>query len=78
MSLLADKVIVFDGQPAIKAQANAPEGLLTGCNRFLKSLDVTFRRDPNTFRPRINKLDSQLDSEQKHQGNFFFFEENDS
>ncbi|KAH0566081.1 Fe-S cluster-binding ribosome biosynthesis protein [Trichoglossum hirsutum] len=67
---LADRVIVFDGQPSIKARANAPEGLLTGCNKFLKSLDVTFRRDPNSYRPRINKLNSQLDQEQKLNGNY--------
>ncbi|KAK4997616.1 Fe-S cluster-binding ribosome biosynthesis protein, partial [Elasticomyces elasticus] len=63
---LADRVIVFDGQPSIDARANSPESLLTGCNKFLKNLDVTFRRDPNSFRPRINKLDSQLDQEQKN------------
>ncbi|KAK5168323.1 Fe-S cluster-binding ribosome biosynthesis protein [Saxophila tyrrhenica] len=67
---LADRVIVFDGQPSVKSQANAPESLLSGCNRFLKSLNVTFRRDPNTYRPRINKLDSQLDTEQKGNGNY--------
>ncbi|KAF2637080.1 P-loop containing nucleoside triphosphate hydrolase protein [Massarina eburnea CBS 473.64] len=52
---LADRVIVFDGQPAIDARANTPESLLTGCNKFLKNLDVTFRRDPVSYRPRINK-----------------------
>lgn len=67
---LADRVIVFDGKPAIEAKANTPESLLTGCNRFLKNLDVTFRRDPNSFRPRINKYNSQLDQEQKLNGNF--------
>ena len=67
---LADRVIVFDGQPSVKSRANAPESLLTGCNRFLKSLEVTFRRDPNTYRPRINKMDSQLDTEQKSAGNY--------
>ena len=67
---LADRVIVFDGQPSVKARANTPESLLTGCNRFLKSLNVTFRRDPNTYRPRINKTDSQLDTEQKAAGNY--------
>ena len=67
---LADRVIVFDGEPSIKARANTPESLLTGCNRFLKSLEVTFRRDPNTYRPRINKMDSQLDAEQKAAGNY--------
>ncbi|WPG99479.1 Translation initiation factor RLI1 [Acrodontium crateriforme] len=72
---LADRVIVFDGQPSIKSRANKPESLLTGCNTFLKNLDVTFRRDPNTYRPRINKLHSQLDTEQKNNGNYFFLEE---
>jgi ATP-binding cassette, sub-family E, member 1 len=72
---LADRVIVFDGQPSVDARANAPESLLTGCNKFLKNLDVTFRRDPNSFRPRINKYKSQLDQEQKLNGNYFFLEE---
>ena len=67
---LADRVIVFDGQPSIDAHANSPEGLLTGCNSFLKNLDVTFRRDPNSFRPRINKYNSQMDQEQKLNGNY--------
>ena len=72
---LADRVIVFDGVPSIDAKANKPESLLTGCNRFLKNLDVTFRRDPNSYRPRINKDRSQLDQEQKLAGNYFFLEE---
>jgi ATP-binding cassette subfamily E protein 1 len=74
---LADRVIVFDGQPGIDAHANTPESLLTGCNKFLKSLDVTFRRDPTNYRPRINKLNSQLDQDQKLGGNYFFLEETD-
>ncbi|CAI4948985.1 BEM_HP_G0100750.mRNA.1.CDS.1 [Saccharomyces cerevisiae] len=71
---LADKVIVFEGIPSKNAHARAPESLLTGCNRFLKNLNVTFRRDPNSFRPRINKLDSQMDKEQKSSGNYFFLD----
>lgn len=72
---LADRVIVFDGKPGIDAHANKPESLLTGCNAFLKNLDVTFRRDPTNYRPRINKKDSQLDQEQKLGGNYFFLED---
>lgn len=75
---LADRVIVFDGQPGVDARANSPESLLTGCNKFLKNLDVTFRRDPTNFRPRINKYQSQLDQEQKLNGNYFFLEAEDS
>lgn len=62
---LADRVIVYDGQPSVKAHANSPESLLSGMNRFLKDLEITFRRDPGNFRPRINKYDSVKDKEQK-------------
>jgi hypothetical protein len=34
-------------------------------NKFLASLEITFRRDPTNFRPRVNKLNSVKDKEQK-------------
>jgi ATP-binding cassette subfamily E protein 1 len=34
-------------------------------NKFLQSLEITFRRDPTNFRPRVNKLNSVKDKEQK-------------
>ncbi len=71
---LADKVIVFDGEPARKAFCTSPEGLVSGMNRFLRLMDITFRRDPTNFRPRINKLASQKDQEQKSAGNYFLME----
>lgn len=71
---LADKVIVFDGIPAIQTIARRPQSLLHGMNKFLKQLDITFRRDPNNWRPRINKLNSQKDAEQKKTGNYFFLD----
>jgi ATP-binding cassette subfamily E protein 1 len=49
---LADRVVVYTGRPGIEATATAPQSLLTGMNMFLKSLEVTFRRDPTNFRPR--------------------------
>ncbi|KAF8842878.1 P-loop containing nucleoside triphosphate hydrolase protein, partial [Paxillus ammoniavirescens] len=72
---LADRVIVFEGQPAISATATPPQSLLSGMNRFLASLEITFRRDPTNFRPRVNKLNSIKDREQKAAGNYFFLEE---
>ncbi|KAI1721456.1 ABC transporter domain-containing protein [Ditylenchus destructor] len=72
---LADRVIVFEGEPAIKAVANAPQSLLDGMNQFLRQLDITFRRDNESHRPRINKKDSVKDSEQKKSGNFFFLDD---
>ena len=62
---LADRVIVFEGQPSINTVANTPQSLLGGMNKFLQQLKITFRRDPNNFRPRINKLNSIKDCEQK-------------
>ena len=71
---LADKVIVFDGVPAKAAFCTSPEGLVSGMNRFLKLMEITFRRDPSNFRPRINKLHSQKDQEQKAAGNYFLMD----
>jgi ATP-binding cassette subfamily E protein 1 len=71
---LADKVIVFDGIPAKEAYCTSPEGLVSGMNKFLKLMDITFRRDPTNYRPRINKLNSQKDQEQKSAGNYFLME----
>lgn len=71
---LADRVIVFEGQPSFKTTATAPQSLLSGMNMFLKSLKITFRRDPENSRPRINKLESVKDVEQKNSGNYFFLE----
>eukprot|EP01135_Chromosphaera_perkinsii_P010040 Nk52_evm75s1992 gene=Nk52_evmTU75s1992 len=72
---LADRVVVYDGTPSVKARANSPQSLLTGMNKFLKSLNITFRRDPSNYRPRINKADSIKDTEQKAAGNYFFMED---
>jgi ATP-binding cassette subfamily E protein 1 len=44
-------------------------------NKFLEQLQITFRRDPNNYRPRINKLNSVKDCEQKNGGNYFFLED---
>ncbi|KAL3912394.1 MAG: hypothetical protein SGILL_006902, partial [Bacillariaceae sp.] len=49
---LADRVVVYTGNPGIEARATSPQSLLTGMNQFLKHLEVTFRRDPVNFRPR--------------------------
>ncbi|KAG0441554.1 Translation initiation factor RLI1 [Dictyocoela muelleri] len=69
---LADKVIVFKGMPGIESKATPPMDLETGMNDFLKDLNITFRRDPSNLRPRVNKLDSTKDREQKEKGKYFF------
>ena len=69
---LADKVVVYDGTPAVNCTARAPGPLIDGMNKFLRQLEITFRRDPSNFRPRINKLDSVKDREQKTAGHYFY------
>ena len=72
---LADRVIVYDGEPSRRATARKPQGLLTGMNAFLKTLDITFRRDPTNYRPRINKAESTKDREQKLAGTFYYLDD---
>lgn len=72
---LADRVIVYEGEPGVHCIASAPISLLEGMNRFLAQLEITFRRDPTNYRPRINKIDSVKDREQKTAGNYFSLED---
>jgi len=72
---LADRVVVYSGQPGVETTAHAPQSLLTGMNTFLEQLNITFRRDPTNYRPRVNKLNSIKDREQKASGQFFFLDD---
>merc|ERR1719487_2093820 len=72
---LADRVIVYEGEPGVACVASTPMTLLAGMNKFLEQLEITFRRDPTNFRPRINKMESQKDKEQKSTGSYFVLEE---
>jgi ATP-binding cassette subfamily E protein 1 len=74
-SYLADRVIVYEGLPGRDCTANTPQGLVPGMNKFLASLEITFRRDPTNSRPRINKQESVKDKEQKLSGNYFSLDE---
>jgi ATP-binding cassette subfamily E protein 1 len=72
IDLLADRLVVFDGEPAERGRAAAPQPMRSGMNEFLADLEVTFRRDERTGRPRINKPDSQLDRQQKREGEYYY------
>jgi ATP-binding cassette, sub-family E, member 1 len=69
---LADRIMVFKGLPSISGQGSAPLPMRDAMNLFLFEMGITFRRDPETKRPRINKLDSKLDKEQKNSGEFYY------
>jgi len=72
---LADRMVVYEGEPGVECTACTPQPLVQGTNTFLKSIDVTFRRDPTNFRPRINKKNSVKDREQKEAGTYFLVED---
>jgi ATP-binding cassette subfamily E protein 1 len=72
IDLLSDRLLVFDGEPAVEGHASPPQEMRSGMNEFLANLDVTFRRDERTGRPRINKPDSQKDKEQKRAGEYYY------
>ena len=72
MDLLADRLMVFDGEPADHGHAGQPQAMRSGMNEFLSNLDITFRRDERVGRPRINKPESQLDREQKRDGEYYY------
>ncbi|MEM2643321.1 MAG: ribosome biogenesis/translation initiation ATPase RLI [Candidatus Bathyarchaeia archaeon] len=69
---IADRLMIFTGEPGIYGIARSPTSLLDGMNAFLKEMDITFRRDPDTKRPRVNKEDSRLDKYQKRIGQYYY------
>jgi ATP-binding cassette subfamily E protein 1 len=69
---IADRLMIFTGIPGIKGHANQPTSLRTGMNEFLKEMEITFRRDPETRRPRVNKEGSKLDRYQKKIAEYYY------
>jgi len=69
---IADRMLVFRGEPGKEGRAFGPFNMLDGMNQFLRELGITFRRDRHTGRPRINKPGSRLDREQKALGRYYY------
>lgn len=69
---LADRLLVFLGSPGSKGVTYGPLDMQEGMNRFLRDVGITFRRDPHTARPRVNKPGSRLDREQKKEGEYYY------
>jgi len=72
MDLISDSIVIFEGESGKAGHATSPMNKADAMNRFLKSLDMSFRRDERSLRPRVNKLESRLDKEQKSSGNFYY------
>lgn len=72
LDLVSDSLMVFSGEPGVKGTGEGPFGMREGMNSFLKMVEITFRRDNDTNRPRINKFGSALDREQKAKGEYYY------
>ena len=68
----SDMLSVFSGEPAVSGDIKGPYIMEEGMNLFLEDLNITFRRDEESRRPRANKLDSQMDRKQKSEGKLYY------
>ena len=72
MDLVSDSMVIFEGTSSVEGHATSPLPKIDAMNRFLKSLDITFRRDEKSMRPRVNKDGSRLDKDQKITQNYYY------
>ncbi len=73
LDLASDALMVFGrGSSRGEGRGEGPMPLRDGMNRLLAATDVTFRRDAETLRPRINRPGSVLDREQRSKGEYYY------
>jgi ATP-binding cassette subfamily E protein 1 len=74
LDLACDGLMVFrpEGSLGNEGVGEGPFPMRDGMNRLLRQIEVTFRRDPDTLRPRINREGSALDREQRARGEFYY------
>ncbi|HDI12777.1 MAG: ribosome biogenesis/translation initiation ATPase RLI [Hadesarchaea archaeon] len=72
VDFISDRLLVFTGEPSRSGTTHGPMEMRDGMNLFLREVGVTFRRDPQTGRPRANKPGSALDREQQERGEYFY------
>ncbi|MFW6230455.1 MAG: ribosome biogenesis/translation initiation ATPase RLI [Nanoarchaeota archaeon] len=69
---LSDGISVVDGEPAVSGHVKGPFTMADGMNMFLEDLNLTFRRDEESHRPRANKPESQMDRKQKAENKLYY------
>ncbi|MBH34216.1 MAG: ribosome biogenesis/translation initiation ATPase RLI [Euryarchaeota archaeon] len=74
IDIVSDSLLVFEGEGGVEGRATGPYNLREGMNRFLAGVDVTFRRDHDSRRPRINKNESRKDREQRNSGDYYSYD----
>lgn len=71
MDLVSDRIVIFEGESGRSGMAHSPTTKTDAMNKFLETLDMSFRRDEKSMRPRVNKANSRLDKQQKASGTFY-------
>ena len=71
LAYLADSMMIFSGIPSESGESSAPVIIKDGMNKLMKILDITVRKEEETGRPRINKLGSVMDREQREKDKWF-------
>ncbi|MFQ6010552.1 MAG: ribosome biogenesis/translation initiation ATPase RLI [Nitrososphaerales archaeon] len=74
IDIVSDSLMIFSGIPSVKGSASNPLPKNSGMDIFLKELGVTYRRDIDTGRPRVNKPGSKLDKKQKEVGRYYYLD----
>lgn len=69
---VSNRILNFTGIPGKEGKATSPKSMEGGMNEFLKFMGITFRREKDSGRPRINKKGSQKDEEQKKKGQYYY------
>ena len=74
LDLACDALMVFSPEAPDKSRGRGegPFPMREGMNRLLRTVDITFRRDAETLRPRINREGSVLDREQRAKGEYYY------
>jgi ATP-binding cassette, sub-family E, member 1 len=74
LDLACDGLMVFRAESAdgTRGRGDGPFPMREGMNRLLADVEITFRRDAETLRPRINREGSVLDREQRARKEFYY------
>ena len=72
IDILSDSLLLFNGNNGVNGIAHAPTNKHDSMNKFLKQLQITYRRDIESGRPRVNKNNSRLDKEQKNNNQYYY------
>ncbi|MFB6147694.1 MAG: ATP-binding cassette domain-containing protein, partial [Candidatus Nanohaloarchaea archaeon] len=71
LDYIADRGSVFTGEPGVHGESSPPDRIEKALNSFLEEVGITYRKDPETGRPRANKPGSQKDRQQRESGEYY-------